>query len=234
MNHRLSHLPFDSQLFGYKVMRFTAPRINRKVFFELELKVKRKEARLLYLFLNHPIDFTLPDNCLLIDHKRTYVQNIQASDTIDESILHYPSYKEPQESMYELALLSGHYSRFKTDPNFEHNEFEKLYKKWMDNSVNRSIAISTLVYQKQGEILALLTLGQKNNRTDIGLVSVTPKAQGQQLGQKLVNYAQKLSNEWGFKKIQVLTQQSNEGACRFYEKCGFRLEKTVYVYHFWN
>ena len=59
--------------------------------------------------------------------------------------------------LYELAFESGKYSRFKLDKNFSEIDFRKLYKKWVDNSLNLEIADEVLVYKISDIIQGFIT-----------------------------------------------------------------------------
>lgn len=174
-------------------------------------------------------------NGLLVDHKITYLcdltqlKNIPAIDSLIES---YPE-QNPDETLLELGYLAGLYSRFKADLRITDEQFKKIYGLWMINSVQRKIAQEVLVIKKQNKNVAMITLGEKNNRGDIGLLAVDPQLHGQQFGTKLVQAAQAWALNKGFKYGQVVTQQTNLPACALYEKCGYSIEKIENFYHLW-
>jgi dTDP-4-amino-4,6-dideoxy-D-galactose acyltransferase len=58
-------------------------------------------------------------------------------------------------------------------------------------------------------------------------------ARGKGIGNHLMNAAVARAREWGVDQIDVVTQQDNVGACRFYERCGFVPEKSENIYHIW-
>jgi dTDP-4-amino-4,6-dideoxy-D-galactose acyltransferase len=80
----------------------------------------------------------------------------------------------------------------------------------------------------------MVPVGEKNGRGDIGLLAVDSSMRGKKLGIALVNAAQQWTIENGFTTAQVVTQGENVSACRFYEKCGYRIDKIENVYHFWS
>ena len=135
--------------------------------------------------------------------------------------------------MQVLALESGKYSRFKTDPNFQQNEFERLYLKWIAVSLENSLDIP--VYITSEELMGFTTLQKKNNElADISLVAVDPSAQGKGIGHILIQHTIHKASELGFAKIQVVTQADNEAACHLYKKNNFLLTEHTYIYHYWN
>lgn len=79
----------------------------------------------------------------------------------------------------------------------------------------------------------MVTLGVKNGRGDIGLFAVDPSMRRRNLGVALVRAAQEWTRRKGLRFAQVVTQGKNIAACRLYEKCGYRIEKVDFFYHFW-
>lgn len=108
-----------------------------------------------------------------------------------------------------------------------------MYKTWIRNSVNGQIADAVLVARHAGRIAGMVTVGRKDGRGDIGLFAVHPEMRGKNLGTALALSARDWFCRQGLESAQVVTQRSNTGACRLYEKCGYRVEKVEYYYHFW-
>jgi dTDP-4-amino-4,6-dideoxy-D-galactose acyltransferase len=124
-------------------------------------------------------------------------------------------------------------SRFAKDINITDLQRGKIYKLWIANSVNGEIAKQVLVYRQQQQIIGMITLGEKNNRGDIGLLAISPSHRGQNIAMQLVQAAQAQFIKDGYQFSQVVTQLDNIPACRLYEKCGYRQEKIENFYHFW-
>ncbi|MCG6533248.1 MAG: GNAT family N-acetyltransferase, partial [Syntrophales bacterium LBB04] len=68
---------------------------------------------------------------------------------------------------------------------------------------------------------------------DIGLFAVDAAMRRKNLGVSLVHTAQEWAHRRGLKSAQVVTQEKNVAACRLYEKCGYRIDKVEFFYHFW-
>jgi dTDP-4-amino-4,6-dideoxy-D-galactose acyltransferase len=133
----------------------------------------------------------------------------------------------------QLAFAAGGYSHFKMDPKFPRELFFKIYHEWIKNSVNKSIANDIIIIKDQDRVVAMTTLGTKNNRGDIGLLAVDANFRGKNFGTKIVTAAQLYFITQGFELAQVVTQVVNTSARRLYEKCGFKPEKFENFYHFW-
>lgn len=199
---------------------------------------KQKGYRLVYFFAN-PNDEkvnheALINKGLLTDIKVHY--GLVMSDIIpepdSENILIYNS-SEPDEMLYKLALQSGEYSRFRTDIKFPFGSFEKLYKLWMLRSVMRIIADEVFVYQKEGLIKGVITVYQKSNVGNIGLLGVDILSRGEKIGTKLMTHTKNYFFQKKICKLEVVTQMANKSACAFYEKSGFNIIRTENIYHFW-
>jgi len=229
-------LDWDTKTFGYPVYRINSFDFPGQ-FKEILEQIRQKKGRLVYVFLDFE-DFIMNQTAvknggILVDEKITFIKNIgEEIYRKDTKIISYLGHRLNQ-NLVRLAFQAGEYSRFKIDRNFKNNEFEKLYEKWMENSLKGVIAKDVLVYIEGNVELGVVTIGEKNGKADIGILAVDKNSRGKSIGTKLVNAAFSLIKKWGFNQIQVVTQRKNEIACRFYERIGFRIERIENVYHFW-
>jgi len=182
------------------------------------------------------------ENSIDIDgFKQTYTENkvifskkIEDVKRVTNSNIFEVSGDFPKNQIYELALESGKFSRFKLDPNFNQNEFEKLYKKWVDNSFNKEFADTILVYQEQNKILGFITFKIMEKQATIGLIGVCPKHQGKGIGKKMVQSVEmELANN-GIEELRIPTQLQNELACKFYKGLGYEIIEKKMIKHFWR
>lgn len=170
---------------------------------------------------------------ILVDHKITYLMNLKnIALQSDPDIKSYAN-TIPSEDLINLAYESGNFSRFRADPHLTENQFKTIYKTWITNSVNRTIADDVLVISDNNKLLGMVTVGEKNHRGDIGLLAVSETARGKNIGTRLVRAAQYYFIQKGFDQSQVVTQQTNIPACKLYEKCGYHIEKTECFFHIW-
>ncbi|HYD35467.1 MAG TPA: GNAT family N-acetyltransferase [Vitreimonas sp.] len=231
------HLPWDSTFFGYKVCQLEGTVSNNGELASQLNELKTDKVQLVYWAVE-PDDLNSQQaaanqTAFLADKKTTYLRTVPLDQSFNNqpsirSYLHQPASK----SLYNLALQSSAYSRYALDPHLK-SEAARLYRTWLDNSLKGEIAREVLVYEKEGVPAGLLTLGEKNHRADIGLLAVDEQYRGQGIGQQLMQTAFDTTLQWGYNQIQVVTQQANTGACAFYEKQGFEIEKIQYIYHFW-
>jgi len=233
MNLKIQDCTFDSELFGYSVGSVFFETINEKKLRQIAKIVQSKKYRLLYLTSLKPVDLLMDESrFFLVDEKTTFEKKVDLRDKRASNLLIENAQKYTKD-LYELALESGLYSRFKIDPNFKDKEFEKMYKCWLTNSLNGHIAEKVFITKnQQGQENGLLTLAKKERKSVIGLVAVKEKKKG--IGRQLIQAAIQQTQVWGLDKIEVTTQGQNKAACRFYEACGFQKKQVSYVYHWWG
>ena len=231
-------LEWDSNFFQKKVAKITDENLknHQEINFVLnELKFKKYD--LVYFFSkkeqNLFEDILKKYNGQLIDKKITYLKTLDKTSIIPYKEITKYHKEYPTNDLICLAIDSGIYSRFNLDENIETNKFEELYKKWIINSVNKTIAKDVLIYEFQQEIAGMVSLGEKNNRADIGIIAVNENIRGKGIGKKLMQSAENWSIENNYKHLQVVTQKDNINACKFYESCDYKIDKIEYIYHFW-
>ncbi|MCL5247324.1 GNAT family N-acetyltransferase [Cellulophaga sp. 20_2_10] len=224
-------LDWDSDFFGYTIGRVD---VKSPGAFDFP-KFKKNAAlyRLVYLFSDQKIESS---KVQLVDTKLTFSKQLEHANLDENSkVSIFLKGKDDFKKIEKLALQSGKYSRFKIDLNFKKNEYELLYKKWIRNSIYEEKAIEVAIFKDSQEILGFFTLEKKSDSLcDISLVAVDQNARGKKIGTKLINFAISQGVKKGFKDIQVVTQLENLPAKNLYEKCGFKICKTEYIYHYWN
>ncbi|MDH5189734.1 MAG: GNAT family N-acetyltransferase [Gammaproteobacteria bacterium] len=240
MRNNYSRLDWDSNFFGFDVARITVTDIDETGLMEMLDELKFKNYRMAYWDI--PIDkqetIRIAHACggFLACEKVTYFKRLD--NEIDAfSALPYIATPytdvEPSPELISLGIQSGKYSRFRIDPSFPDDMCDKLYKCWLIRSVHKEIAWKVLVVKEDDNLLGMITLGLKNDRGDIGLLAVSSKARGKGIGKCLVMEAGKFFFEHRYINTQIVTQRANMAACRLYESCGYHIERTDNVFHFW-
>ncbi|MEX0966898.1 MAG: GNAT family N-acetyltransferase [Bacteroidia bacterium] len=232
-------LNWDSSFFGFKVASISNKKLEAEHIKAVLQKLKDQEVKLVY-WAKDP-DTELPDEILkayngfLADRRVTFVKRLDKNLTENIrshiGISEYPE-SEPDQNLLDLAVSSGRYSRFKTDPNIPGKKFRELYHLWMRNSTLRKFAKTVLVYQENEDIMGMVTLKEKNGRGAIGLIAVAAAMRGEGIGLHLLHEADKWFLKNGLEQVEVATQEENK-ATIFYRKLGFELDRSSHIYHFW-
>jgi dTDP-4-amino-4,6-dideoxy-D-galactose acyltransferase len=233
----IEKLEWDSQLFGYPVAKvdlFDVTLSETNILFKI---IKSAKYRLCYLFVN-PDDlilnrFIVENGGILVDRKTILYKRAENHNVYSNEIIEY-TLENVDDKIKELALIAGCFSRFKLDRNFKNNEFEKLYFHWVSKSITKEIAIKTFITKENSNITGMITLGGKDNSSKIGLLAVNDNFHGRKIGTDLVRRADSDAYSHGFKTIHVISQFDNTAALKLYEKCNFKIENIINVYHLWS
>lgn len=233
------YLQWDSNFFKFKVAEIKSP-----IIFELPSltdlinKLKEEGCRLIYLYVD-PADretnkLAIAKDWLLADEKITYSLELTAksnkSKLTDVSIY---SQGYPNNELINLAIQSGEWSRYKIDKNFKSDDYEKMYRIWIEKSVKGEMADVVLVHRTEEYIDGMITVSIKDNIGIIGLIGVDELARGRGVGTKLIDAAINYCLARGSGTIKVATQKQNTSACKFYEKNNFKINQLVNLYHIW-
>jgi len=228
-------LQWDSEFFGFKIARidnFT----SQKDFEQLLEELKLQEVKLAYCIAspqNNKANETFSKFANLVDKKTTFYQKIEPKQYQLDSNIEIYNQNTLTPELIELALQSGEFSRFKVDKNFPAGSFEKLYTKWIENSVNKQFDDAVYVYKIENKIVGLLTLKDKQNIGTISLIGVDQSVRGQNIGSKLIQKTFYHYSQKNIFDIEVVTQLDNHLACKFYEKNNFKIKNIQNIYHLW-
>lgn len=223
-------LPWDSAFFEFKVARVNTTEINAGLLNELY----RQNVELAYFSAAKKLDDTQSElyEIKLVDKKLTYAKEV-VQVSLDNTIVSYPLHF-PEEALLALAIRSGLYSRYYTDEKIDRKKFEQLYRQWIINAVEKKMASEVLVQYKDKELTGFVTVGNKDDRADIGLIAVAENFGRQGIGKALMEGAEHHAVKQQYKAIQVVTQAYNTAACKLYESCGYQLEQAEFFYHLWK
>lgn len=237
MENYFSRLDWDSTFFEFNVCRIHQLPVTKQEVNAFLKAMEEEDIALAYFGSIEEVRFPekISDafDIIPIDKKTTYSKHLNQPANVSPHIKSYPA-EAPDEQLLKLAVESGIYSRFHLDPNIPNEKFESLYKLWITNSVNKKIAQEVLVYYVKDEIAGFVTLGEKKNRADIGIIAVDSAFRGRGIATALMHAAENWFIENGFEDIQVVTQGENLAACRLYERCGYAVGRVERFYHLWR
>lgn len=237
---KAERLAWDSEFFEkeiYSVHTCADKLQNAPDALRREIKeVQRAGAQLIYVFVAEPLCSGVTGSPCLVDQpadvKVVYSKELTGGDNGDALI---PTIHECRDAsaLYELAYRAGHKSRFR-DARLGDGKFKEMYRAWIDNSISGKMATNVLAYHADGKSVGLVTLKIDGDVADIGLLAVSEGYAGRGIGAHLVAHAERICKANGVKTLHVATKEANAGACRFYEKCGYRPTSRTAIYHIWT
>lgn len=227
----IEYLEWDSSFFGLRIAKVTIS--SQEEFDKLKdnIKTLKEECDLIYIYAKCGLINQSP-NVILVDRKVVYTTKIIEPYSFDS---HIAEYDKPtvSDDLLDLALGSGVYSRFKKDNYFPAKAYERLYTRWIEQSVNHEIATEVFCYMIDGSPKGLLTLNRKETTGDIGLVATSPLYQGRGIGNAMLAHAKHFMYLKGHNSLNVVTQFDNKAACHLYEKVGFTVKSSTDIFHWW-
>jgi len=230
-------LDWDSNFFNFNVGRITGLIKEKQDIQNVEFLIEENKNKLSYYSTSKELPTFVFESkkldIVLVDKKTTYSKSINSDLEINKSISTIDN-KTPEEKLIDLAIQSGIYSRFNVDKKIGKEKFEEMYGLWMINSINHKIAKEVFIFTENEDIAGFVTLGEKNNRADIGIIAVDNLFRGKGIGKTLMTSAEKWFSNSGYKSIQVVTQGDNIPACKLYESCGYNIESVELFYHIWK
>ena len=224
-------LHWDSDFFGLRIAKAVVASKEDIATLSRQESDLQSHFDLIYLFSEPGLDIPL-DGARLVDSKAVFsVTDLRQSEACP-AVARWESH-ETSDSLVSLALVSGKYSRFKTDPQFPAGSYERLYTRWIEQSVIGGIATDVFCYMKENRPRGLLTLDRRDDKNVIGLVAVDENSQHQGIGTALIKHAMTYVHKHQGNRLSVATQLGNEPACRLYSRCGFSLVSVTIIRHWW-
>ena len=224
----IQKLDWDSTFFNIKI---------GEIFYEEEIDIKEtSNFDLLYIKSVNDFDLEVSDfENRFSEKKIIFSKDLSENENISiNQILVYDEFKHSLNEIYQLAYESGTYSRFNLDENIQKGIFQKMYDKWVDNSINKSFADELLVYEEESQVMGFITYKITQQNASIGLIAVNPTFQRKGIGKKLLNHVESKLFKRGVKKLQIPTQERNILGCSFYKKQGYKIEQITHIKHYWR
>ena len=227
----IDYLEWDSQFFGMKIGRYNINFLSSEILNELLKQKSIDHYQLVYLLAEQIADDALTMlnrmNLSPVDNKVTFGCNVTEKIVSPTEIVNYQGSLTPD--LLQLALDSGHQSRFKLDPHLA-PKYESLYHQWIQKSLSGEMADVVFVYQ-QDVIKGFVTVKKSGSCGKIGLIAVHNSMQTKGIGSLLLESVMHFCYENKLNTCEVVTQYYNIGACRLYEKNGFNIILKEIIYH---
>lgn len=228
----LRRLDWDSEFFKLKIGRLDLDSVEEFSVILLKSEELRQSFDLLYIFAEEKLNQQLL-GINLVDTKTIFTKQLIDYPKEVSGVSKYLDSVVSQD-LYHLAWVSGKYSRFQLDKRFACNAYERLYSRWIEQSVAGKMAEGVFVHSTDGKIDGMITVGVNDKEASIGLVAVDDLSQGKGIGSKLIQAVEEyLLKETQVTTLKVATQWENKAACRLYKKNGFEVESKTNIYHWW-
>ena len=237
MPYTYEHLSWDSEFFGFKVGKLIGEIPDLNDLKDIEQLLLGEGSKLTYF----PVEKLLPGFVhesrslvfSMVDKKSTFLKDINPDVPFHPSITFYHSAMDTAR-LLELAVLGGVFSRYYVDERIDKDKYAEMYRLMLLNSLQKQMALETIVYMVEGEMAGFLTLCEKNKRGDLGLMAVDTKFRGKGIGKALILAGEHWLGKQGYQEIQIVTQGENIPACRLYESHGYHVDEMKYFYHVWT
>ena len=224
-------LHWDSDFFGLRIAKAIVASEEDIVALSRQEGELRNRYDLMYIFSEPSLEMPF-ENARLVDEKAVFSLLDFKYYEVNPAITGWES-PIASGALISLALLSGKYSRFKLDESFPSGSYERLYTRWIEQSVNKAIATNVFCYMADDAPRGLVTLDFHDGQGVIGLVAVDENYQHRGIGKALIKHAISYVHELQGERLSVATQMDNEPACRLYSGCGFLLESVTKIWHWW-
>jgi dTDP-4-amino-4,6-dideoxy-D-galactose acyltransferase len=238
---RVTRLPWDSGVFGFAVARIEPGHAADEPGLAATVTaLKRDGVRLAYLALTPRLHDSLGAAAARLGGRAVGERLTYSAVLADRADPGLPpirveefTARAPTAELIDLARQAGVESRFRVDPDVGTAVFHRIYDAWIARSVAREIADAVLVARNDDRVIALVTVSEAAQCSEIGLLAIAPAARGRGIGTALVRATQRRATERGIPLARVVTQGANRQARALYERCGYAVERVEFYYHLW-
>lgn len=228
----IKKLDWDSDFFGLRIGRADVVYSGEIQDLAAQRASVKNAYDLVYVFAGHGLDASALD-AKLVDEKVVFATSDISYGQNDPNVVLWKPNDGVTDDLLHLALVSGRYSRFKLDKSLPVGSYERLYSRWIEQSVNGTLASDVFCYMVEEIPRGLITLDNKNGIGTIGLVAIHEDFQHRGIGSVMMRHVIHYSKKMQIEKLSVATQLDNVPACRLYEKSGFIVESVTDVWHWW-
>jgi dTDP-4-amino-4,6-dideoxy-D-galactose acyltransferase len=217
----ITELEWDSEFFGRKIGRLT------KISPERRLKRLIEEAcKAGYTYLTCRVIVEGMSKIQILEKYGFYITDVgtvwerEIDEILEPTILVKTATAKDVPMLKSMVRGLFRESRFYNDPFFTHEEAERFYQAWVENSL-RNKGIKTFYVEGSG-----FTTCKKLSKSkgDIPLIGVVPEKQGKGIGKSLIWKALDWFKKMGVKTVTVRTQTNNIRAMNLYAGLGFRIK----------
>jgi ribosomal protein S18 acetylase RimI-like enzyme len=137
-------------------------------------------------------------------------------------------------SLKAIARTSHQLTRFHADPHFSLRQCEALYETWIQKSCEGFADVVLVATAPNGAVVGYVSChAPGKSEGKIGLIAVAPQARRAGWSRLLLGAALNWFAAQGCATVTVVTQGSNVGAQRLYQRFGFLTRSVQLWFHHW-
>ena len=141
---------------------------------------------------------------------------------------------DDQNLIGSVAQSSFIYSRFHLDPSVDNCQADLIKRKWVENFYLGQRGDYMIVACFKCKPVGFAQIICRNDTLIIDLIAVDSAHHGKGLASSMITFAESLALDHSpLSKILVVgTQLANQPSISLYEKLGFRLSRSEYIFHY--
>jgi ribosomal protein S18 acetylase RimI-like enzyme len=221
------------------VYRLSAEEIFNSGEFETEKEqVVRLQSKPVFIYTKIPTQAIAVSRWLekigfyLVDTNVVFDKPVARNSLKDTSCFVRPAIPSDWSPVMDVARRNFVYSRFHLDPNISIDCANTIKAEWVGNFFAGQRGDAMVVAETDGAVAGFLQLlhGQ-NEDLIVDLIAVDETHRGIGLATAMIRYAENHTNK---SRILVGTQVANVPSVRLYQKLGFRMRSSQYIFHYHN
>ncbi len=242
MNELLRTLTWDTQFFGFKIGRVLPSRLDTTGLAAILELAKQERFRCLY-FQADPDDaetvslaeeegFHLVDVRIVLEHPFDDRPAPVPRYPTPEAVRLGPPHRKDIPALEEIAIETGHTSRFRFDRNFPADACARLYHAWLHKALTDDSASVIVAYWHDSPV-GLIACAEAEEVGHIQLAGVYSPYRSHGIGTALVQGSLDWFRQREVARAEVVTQARNVLAQRLYQQMGFFTRRMTLYYHKW-
>lgn len=239
---KIEKLNWDSKIFGIKIGKVNITQDHEFDWLSFKAAADTEKYELIYIFKFQnmlPQEIVLKAELDLVD-----IQLTMTKQFIKENYLNMPYdfrtelTEKEKEECYRVAEETSIVSRFYKEKKIGPIMTKKLYKKWIDNTLNKSFSDGLFLNKKSNSVsgIHLIKTDSVNKIGYFTLTGMNSKYKRMGIGTKLwMQSFAYWANESEIEIIRSPFSFQNSESFNFHLKMGFeKIEETKFIYHFRN
>jgi len=239
---KIEKLNWDSEFFGLKIGKVSITQDDEFDWRSFKETADTEKYELIYVFKFHkmlPREIAIKAELDLVDIHITMAKNFIKEDYLNVPYDFRTELTEVEKKgCYEIADETAIVSRFYKEKKLGPNIAKKLYRKWIDNALDKSFADGLFLVKKVNSVVGIQVI-----KTDIenkvgfcSVIGVDSNYKGLGIGENLWEQSFGFwANERNIVLCKVSFSFQNVESFNFHLKRGFNnIEEIKYIYHFRN